>query len=297
MKAGIAGSSPDGVTKPKANASVAMSKLLEAVGDATANLNTIVVGLDAVENGYPKPNGLDISWAPADRVTAARKARKYAVESAIARTADALGEYILAIASLPRFQSIRDSWAAKKETQPIAQKICEIGSSVLGTANSYLLTATILLVHWRNRIVHERSRATLTRIQKRQLHDAEAEIYTKYKSLSVDRLLCHFLEQRPTLKDVSSLTAMTINLVRQIDEKVHECAGAADVNAWLDHYNLSTIIRKVTRETAKEKLKKSVERIFVTHAPELAVPYFKFCFATENDQLAGRQQLSTRPRE
>jgi hypothetical protein len=52
------------------------------VGEAVANLNTVAVGLDAVEKGHKKSETLNISWDPGDRIAAARKARKFVLASA-----------------------------------------------------------------------------------------------------------------------------------------------------------------------------------------------------------------------
>jgi hypothetical protein len=62
-----------------------LSMLLADVGDAVASLNTVVVGLDAVEMGHEKPDSLDISWGPDNRRAAARKARKFVVEAVLVR--------------------------------------------------------------------------------------------------------------------------------------------------------------------------------------------------------------------
>ena len=77
IKAGRAGSSPDGTASDWQ--SQPLSALLADVGEAVANLNTAVVGLDAVEKGHERPENLDISWSPGDRQAASRKARKFLV--------------------------------------------------------------------------------------------------------------------------------------------------------------------------------------------------------------------------
>jgi hypothetical protein len=89
----------------------------------------------------------------------------------------------------------------------------------------------------------------------------------------VDRLLCHFEEKRPTLKDISSLIAMSINLARQIDEALYKDLSKADLEAWMIHYGLPDALKKVKAETAPEKLGEAIGRTFKALAPQLLAPY------------------------
>lgn len=284
MKAGVASSSPDNGTKSVSPISVAFSKLLDDIGEATTNINSLVVGLDAVEQGYPKPIGLDISWNPVDRSAAARKARKFAVEAVLVRASEAINQYVSAISVLPRFGELREGWRMARSQPSNAQKIEEISYTILATDKDYLVPAVLLLVHWRNRIVHENSTASLKPQQKRLLQESEDEIGKRYKALSIDCLLCHFQEQRPTLKDVSSLISMTLNLARKLDLQVHECKSREDVAAWLDHYRLMSVIDKVMSTSAPGKVEESVRRIFRTSAPQLADAYFAFYYPRSTDR-------------
>lgn len=104
IKAGRAGSSPDGTTSNWQ--SQPLSALLVEIGEAVANLNTAVVGLDAVEKGHDKPESLDISWSPADRQAASRKARKFIVEAVLVRVFEALRQHTVVISRLPRFREV-----------------------------------------------------------------------------------------------------------------------------------------------------------------------------------------------
>jgi hypothetical protein len=163
--------------------------------------------LDAVENGYPKPDGLDISWNPTDRKIASRKTRKFVLESVLINLSEAINQYIVALSKLPRFNAIRAAWHEPKADSSVWKKLTDISTNILGD-KEYLIPASVLAVHWRNRIVHDSSRAKLTTQQKALLQKNEEVIAAKYRGLSVDCLLCHFEEARPTLKDVSTLIAM-----------------------------------------------------------------------------------------
>lgn len=231
------------------------------MGDAVFLLNTSIVGLEAVEKGYQKSDGLDISWNPSDAPIAARKARKFVVESVLVRAFEALLEHMLLLEGLPRF---------KAENQlNRSERIERIYGGIVG--DSYLVSAAVLTAHWRNRIVHPRSsKAKLEAKHKKILRDNECEIAKKYAKLSVDCLLCHFEENRPTLKDVSSLVSMAINLGREVDKNITQSLTVDDFHAWVKYAGVEGNILKVIRETKSEKVKASVRRVLNTNASFLA---------------------------
>lgn len=271
MKAGRAGSNPDGIAKIEISTSQPLAFLLHDIGSSVFCLNTIVVGLDAVEQGHEKPDGLDISWNPSDRNIAARKSRKYVLESVLIKVSEALNQFLIALIKLPRFVEIRSKWSG---SESVAEKILDVSNTLIGP--QYLTSAVALLVHWRNRIVHRSSRATLNVDSKRILRENEQEILENYKRLSVDRLLAHFEEGRPSLKDISSLISMSINWARQINQAVYDSLTKDDLDVWLDHYDIKTALIKITAETKPEKLEPSIRRMFVSRAPMLTELYFQF---------------------
>lgn len=274
IKAGSVGSSPNGIAKT-ASFSIALTILLRDVGEAVANLNTLVVGLDAVERGHEKPDSLNISWKPADRQTAARKSRKFVLESVMVRVLEAFNQYVLAVTALPRFATLKVQWAAQTNPPTNAQRIADISNAILG--EQYLTSAALLLAHWRNRIVHSSSsKAKLSFHERKLLLQNETEISDKYKSLSIERMLCHFEEGRPTLKDVSSLISMSINLARQLDNALWTNLDKEELDVWLEYYELIPLLNKIRSETKPEKIKDSIARMFATHAPSLYESYKKY---------------------
>lgn len=251
--------------------SLPLKVLLEDIGEAVVCLNTVVVGLDAVEKGHEKPETLDISWSPADSRAAARKSRKFVVEAVLVRVFEAVFNHCQTISALPRFSDVTKRWDSNTTK---ATKIWVIYQNVLG--DHYLASSTTLLAHWRNRIVHPKSNAKLDGTQKRALQQAEEEISDKYKGLKVDCLLCHFEEGRPTLKDVSSLIAMAINLSRLVDEKIASTLAKDDLDAWLSKLGLFDQIERVRSETKPDKIDAAIRRVFKTQAPALLGGYRKY---------------------
>jgi hypothetical protein len=274
IKAGSAGSNPDGVAKGKVRptASQPLANLLQQLGDVTFCVNTAAVGLDAVEKGHPKPDSLDISWDPTDVEIAARKTRKFVLDAVLVRSAEAINDYIDALSELPRHIKPKAQWNSKTSR---AEKARDILTNILGEKN-YLIESVVLIIHWRNRIIHPSSTAALKTSERAVLFQNEEQIAVKYKNLSIVHLLAHFERDRATLKDVSSLISMTINMARCVDAVIFVAMTKADLDAWLSHYGLSSMINKVRSESAPDKLNAALERLFKSQAPNLLDSYKHF---------------------
>ncbi len=266
MKAGSAGSIPDGVSTD----SQPLAILLRDIGQTVFVLNTTVVGLDAVEKGHPKPDTLDISWAPQDRMIAARQSRKFVLEAVLTRASEAVVQYAVALSKLPRVAAVRKNWDSKTTK---ATKVHDV--FVRSVDDNYLAPAAALIVHWRNRIIHGGSNAELTPAQKVVLRDGSQEILGRYKNLSVDLLLEHFDTGRPSLKDVSTLVAMSINAARQSDAGIQDNLSREELDAWVEHYGLAPKLARVLSESGKAKREDSVRRLLGREACLLTDVYLK----------------------
>lgn len=252
--------------------------LLASVGEAVANLNTAVVGLDAVEQGHKKPETLNISWNPNDRIAAARKSRRFVVEAVLVRVAEALSEFVLVTARLPRFSSVRNSWNSNTSR---AEKLADMAVEALGSQD-YLIAGAVLLTHWRNRVVHPRSQASLTPEQEKKLRASSEEIENNFAGLSIERLLKDFEAGQPTLKDVSSLIAMSIRMARAVDKAVSDLSND-DLDILLDYYGLKARISEIEAQTTPSKRHASVVRMLQSRAPGLVPAYSRLHARTIGD--------------
>lgn len=276
MKAGSAGSNPDGTTKLH-QASQPLRYFLQDVGEAVANLNTTVVGLDAIENGYSKPDGLSISWNPTNRSAAARKARRFVLEAVLVRVSEALCQYIKTVSKLPRFEAINNAWVKDVKNKikiTNARKLADIAKEIIEN-ESVLTIGACLLIHWRNRAVHRASKAKLTGPQVIAFQQSSNCIEKEFSSLSVDRLLRDFEEGKPTLKDITSLISMTIRLARKLDAGVND-VSKADLLVLLEHYGLDEKIGQLKLNTSPKKQKASTIRFLKVTAPGLVEPFCKY---------------------
>ena len=264
------GSNPNGATNSVDIASPVqpLRDFLNSVGEAVANLNTAIVGLDAVEQGHRKPATLNISWNPQDRIAAARKSRRFVIEAVLVHVAEALSEFVSVMARLPSFDAVSLAWDSKATR---ADKLSGLAIHALGTRD-YLIVGAALLIHWRNRVVHPNSRASLTSQQEKELRASSDEIEDQFAGLSVDRLLKDFESGRPTLKDISSLIAMSIRLVRKIEQSLSDLSKE-DIDALLHYYGLAARIEEIEAQTTPSKRRASVIRMLASHAPGLVEAY------------------------
>lgn len=274
-------------TKPAVSGSTqALADFLKVVGESVADLNTIAVGLAAIHQGHEKPEGLNVSWNPKDPVVAARKARKAAVHAAMVVTAEALAQYVRAVTKLPRFGVLTAAWSSRTPKTSAAERVSELAQQLFtpvraqndgsGYDTQFRTCCVILMVHWRNRHVHTDSNAELKHQEKQIVRKHERRIDAEYAGLNVDRLFADFDINRPTLKEATTLIAMSIQEVRAMDSAIYACNDAVDVQAWLDHYKLAERIDKIQRETASSRQRESILRMLRTHAPHIEPWYEKF---------------------
>lgn len=251
----------------------ALRQFLEEVGKVVHHLNSIAVGLSAVERGVAKkPTGLDISWNPADAVASGRQARAFALRSAIVMVSELLGEYIAQVASFPSCNDLVLPVKGERD-----QKI-EAIAAFFSVTDAELILGALLIVHWRNRIIHRRSKADLTKAQREKFISCKEFLGRSYKNLDPTLLLKHFDSNSPTLKDTSSLVAMTINLVKAVDGAIREPSSKQEVMEWIAFLELEDQLDRVNRiSSAKGKSTVGLKSFLSTHCPFFDRPLLHVC--------------------
>ncbi|SDN72030.1 hypothetical protein [Polaromonas sp. JS666] len=251
----------------------ALRPFLDATGRIVHHLNTIVVGLSAVEGGTAvKPATMDITWAPHDPRTSSRQARAFALRSTLVFLSEEVNIYLDRHTTFPGVKRPAD-WESKSKTDRLLAvwrhwKLDE----------DFILAGALLVGHWRNRNVHRKSNARLTDAQRKLFVDAAEEIGEKFKNLDPRQTLEHFEKDTPTLKDVSSLTAMTIRCVKRLDEAVPEPKSADEVNEWFSALGLAGDLDRVRRVSAAKGTEAvGVSTFLRTHCPELLDAYAYYC--------------------
>ncbi|MGE8163020.1 hypothetical protein ACQKRQ_23000 [Paraburkholderia sp. NPDC080076] len=182
--------------------------------------------------------------------------------------ASGISNYVESVAKYPSFSRPSD-WGDKSK----AERLITLNQR-LGHPESCELLGTALLIHWRNRSVHSGSNASLSSRQQDVLRAASGYIHDEFKNLEVDRLLADFKNDKPTLKEISSLIAMSIRLIKRLDESVLAPTTIDDLQIWLSALGLEEGLARA-RKTAQSPAQKlaAAETYLRTHCPMLAAPY------------------------
>jgi len=234
--------------------SIYLKKFLENVGYAIHALNTICVGLNNIAAGdVEKPDDLVITWKPKDLKNSSLISRAFAIKSTYVFLAEATYEYM----NYVKHTFISESNLEEYNELQNSEKVEKV-FSVVSLENKYRLVMMKLLVHTRNRIVHNRSKADLSSRERDILKESKDIIYTNHSNLIVDDLLLHFDKNEFTLKDVSSHTANTIFMLREIDKLfIQKISSKKVIIDLINEYSVLDEWEKIlTLEKSESKTKK-----------------------------------------
>ncbi|MCK5051081.1 MAG: hypothetical protein KAS53_05050 [Candidatus Cloacimonetes bacterium] len=202
-----------------------LRQFLKTVGDAVYLLNTICVGLDGVSKGLvTKSDSLTISWKSSDPMRTAMSARKFAVRSALIFVNEALLNYIEFLADC----SLQDPNIVRAcNSDGATEKIKQLSKQVNGQ-EIYWLPFVILLIRWRNKVVHNSS-SKLSPLFKKILTENSNIIKKRHAGINVYETIQNFAEQKITLKDFSTMIAVTIKFVRFLDKTLYPSISNPEV--------------------------------------------------------------------
>lgn len=241
---------------------------LKSVGDSVHSINTIVVGLSTIESGnYKKPEDLTITWKTSDNAFSARRARVYALKSALIYVDDSLANYLKGIRVLidnkilqtiltrfnPQFDpDLESTFKAKypstfrlfddknkKATSPEEKdKLYKHLSSVdrilalnefFNFEKEYWYPCIVMMIKWRNKVVHQISTGQLSREEINILNQNSVDIKDKHANIDIERTIDHFNKNEITLKDITTLIAITIRYARSIDEQIFQSVDRIEI--------------------------------------------------------------------
>ena len=135
-------------------------------------------------------------------------------------------------------------------------------------SNADVTIGPLLLIHWRNKIVHPKSNASLTKEQANYFSDSAEFLRENYKGLDPMITLQNFKASKPSLKDTSSLIAMTINSVKSIDTMIPEPKSSDELVNWLRHLGLLDGLRKAQKKPSRDS-DIALQNFFTTNCPQL----------------------------
>lgn len=293
-----------------------LEDFLDKIGSAVHNINTIIVGLSSVEEGnYTKPDSLTISWETKDNAASARKARQFMLKSALVFIDDAISNYLKDIRALSRDeifialltrrnpQFIEDLQSKFEKEKPELYKLFDkknIYSKKKGETdrlyknldsadrlrslpyffefpNKYWIPATILLNKWRNRVVHNVSIAKPEPAELNALITASQRLKENHANIDIKVTINNFENKKITLKDITTLIAISIALVREIDNQIYKKINTVLLiekyvisRGLINEYN--TILSTPNSKVRNRKFERFV-KTRITHIDEATLNY------------------------
>lgn len=242
-----------------------LNQFLKNVGDTVHNLNSICVGLNGVKHGYcNKPADMIISWTPTDLGISAHKARIYAQKTALVFAVEAFYSYCENMKYLLLTDKELESDFKKTDKNP--EKYSFLLKKYSNEIENYRRAALILTIHWRNKIIHMNSNAKLLSDDRAKLSAAKDIIAEFYSGLNINSTISHFETNDPTLKDVSSLVAMTIYLARRLDEiAIKSIVSAEALHRWITRSEIGEEFSKIAKTPSSETKTRKISYFLNIH--------------------------------
>lgn len=245
----------------------AFRKFKTEMGQANHFLITIMIGLDAVEDGAEKRESFKTTWNPENRTNSVVRSKKYTIKSALAWTVDNLDMYLRLCNREPRLYHEEESLEIAKTKNSVYKKFaCVISNHPELAVNKFAYVD--LLICWRNNSVHFDAENKLMSESDNYFRNIpEDDIVTNTYHLDVNQMLNRFNRgECPTFKEAATLISMTIHFVEELDRIL-----LRDI----DQYRfLETSLFKLLksekdtsvfsfRNTTSEKRKKKFKQLFI----------------------------------
>lgn len=237
------------------------------VGQANHFLITIMIGLDAVEDGAEKRESFKTTWNPENRTNSVVRSKTYAIKSALAWTVDNLDMYLRLCNREPRLYGDAESAEIADTGHSIYKKFrCVINNhkEIALDKSAYV----DLLISWRNNTVHFDAENQLMHASLDYFRNIPADdvVVNKYH-LDVNQMLDRFKRgECPTFKEMATLISMTIHFVEELDGIL-----LRDMDQY--RFLVTSLIKLLKseretsalsfRNTTPEKRKKKIKQLFV----------------------------------
>ena len=199
----------------------AFRKFKSEIGQANHFLITIMVGLDAVEDGAVKREDFHATWNPKNTTSSVRRSKQYALKSALAWTVDVLDMYLRLANRFPRLYGEKESLEIAKTKHSVYQKFRCILDNHPEISACYFAYVD-LLICWRNNTTHFDAENTLLPVSQHyfsKLKESSAtDQYCGTYNLNTSAMIDRFSQGNcPTFKEVATLINATIHFVEYLD--------------------------------------------------------------------------------
>ena len=196
----------------------AYRKFKKELGQANHFLITILIGLDAVEDGAKKRENFQVTWNPRDTAASAARSRHYAIKSALAWAVDSLDMYLRLCNRVPRLYSGTEDLEIAGTRHSVYRKfeiVRDRYEEIPAAQSAYV----DLLICWRNNLVHFDAENQLSDASRRYFRDISPDdpAVSRYH-LDTAAMLERFRRTEcPTFKETATLISMTIHFVESLD--------------------------------------------------------------------------------
>ena len=253
--------------------SIAFKKFKAEIGQANHFLITILVGLDAVEDGATKRQEFKTSWEPKDIKSSVHRSRQYAIKSALAWVVDNLDMYLRLCNKNPKLYQEKESEEISSTKHSVYQKYkCIVKNHSQISLNTKAFVD--LLICWRNNMVHYDADNELLIETKKYFHDfSNGDVTISKYNLDIQKMLDRFEQNLyPSFKETTTMISMTIKFVEEIDSIL---LNEIQQNIYLDQMlkglykknkKISTVF-SFNNTTADKRIKK-IKQLFRTQGIE-----------------------------
>lgn len=239
------------------------------MGHANHFLITIMVGLDAVEDGTSKRESFRTSWNPKDSKASAARSRQYAIKAALAWTVDNLDMYLRLCNRAPRLYNQQESMEIANTKHSVYNKfLCVIKNHPELTPNLYAYID--MLICWRNNSIHFDAENQLTENSLRYFKNVpDDDIVVNKYHLDTNKMVERFNAGAcPTFKGVATLIGLTNQFVDNLDQillreiQQYEFLEAVLYQVIKGKDNKTNVFDRTN--TTPEKRQKKLKQFFVT---------------------------------
>lgn len=245
----------------------AFRKFKTEMGHANHFLITIMIGLDAVEDGAEKHESFSTTWNPKNRKNSVARSKKYAIKSALAWTVDNLDMYLRLCNREPRLYNEEEGLKIAKTKHSVYNKFdCVIHNHPELAVSKFAYVD--LLICWRNNSVHfDAENKLMTESISYFRNIPEDDVVTNTYHLDVGQMLDRFNRgECPTFKEAATLISMTIHFVEELDGiLLHDIDQYRFLETYL--FKLLNSEKKTSvfsfRNTTQGKRKKKLKQFFV----------------------------------
>lgn len=176
-----------------------------SLGQANHFLITILVGLDAIEDGTARQRqGMPASWNPQNPAQSAARSRGFAARAAVALLFDCIDAYTRDILAEPTIVQCEKSRNALKMAADSTARFEEL-ARLVGQSGSSAWALLNLGRAWRHRLLHTRSDAAPEGAVVAALRRNKEAIEDEYAGLDIEKLQRSLVNGEPHIKETTAM--------------------------------------------------------------------------------------------